>query len=571
MGMNGAVASEHYLAVNAGADILKAGGNAVDAAIAAALVEGVVNPHQHTIGGECPIIVQMADQELPVVVNGNTMAPDTATVDAFGHRGLSAVPDTGVLAAGVPAAIGAYCMALKHFGTMPFSDVCNAALTLARNGFPAHCGLIHMPDFGISTMEQAFKSSWKNGAAVYLPNGKVPTVGQLLRNPALADCFEALMDAERASAKTHRAGIEAVRKEFYSGAMALEISKHCSERDAFLAIEDMNEYKTFLEDPVSFNFHGARVFKCGPWNQGPALLQTLAILQYFDLQAMGHNSAQYLHTVIEAVKLAFADREQWYGDPNRIDVPIDELLSNEYGHQRAKLINPAVADDEIRPGDPRQADGRLPASGRVGGSLWGHGTVHVDVADRHGNMVSATPSGGWIKSSEVIKSLGFPLGNRLMTFYLEPENHPNLIAPRKRPRTTISPTLVHRDGKPWIAYGSMGGDQQDQWMLQFILNRVMFDMTLAQAIESPKFSSRHFPGFFAPHEFFTKKVNVEARIGAQTVEELTEKGHHVEVVPDWTEGFLLAVERNHGSGLLEAGYDPRGAKGDVFPAAACCW
>ncbi len=570
-GMNGAVASEHYLAANAGADVLKAGGNAVDAAVAAALVEGLVNPHQHTIGGECPMLIQMADRKEPVVVNGNTMAPTAASVDAYRSRGLTEVPDTGILAAGVPAALGSYCAALDNFGTMPFREVCSAALELASNGFAIHRGLVYMTDFGIAAMKETFQRDWPNTAALYLPEGETPKAGDILKNPALADFLQSLVDAERRVGDSRKAGIAAVRQEFYSGIPALEISKHCMERDALLAIEDLNEYKTFLEEPVSVDFHGARVFKCGPWNQGPAMLQALSILQYFDLQAMDHNSTQYLHTVIEAVKLAFADREQWYGDPGYVDVPIDELLSDNYGWHRASLIDTDSADDEIRPGDPRDPRGALAPDERVGGAPWGPGTVHVDAADRHGNMVSATPSGGWIRSSEVVKSLGFPLGNRLMTFYLEPANHPGVIAPRKRPRTTISPTMVHRDGYPWIAYGSMGGDQQDQWMLQFILNRVMFDMTLAQAIEAPKFSSRHFPGYFAPHDFIRKSVNIEPRVGRRTIDELREMGHDVDVVPDWTEGFLLAIERNHETGLLEAACDPRGAKGDVFPAAACCW
>ena len=570
-GTNGAVTSEHHLAANAGADILKAGGNAVDAVVAAALVEGVVNPHQHTIGGECPMIIQMADEKQPVVVNGNTMAPENATVSNYRARGYSDVPDTGILAAGVPAAIGAYTTALERFGTLSFADVCAAALALARDGFPAHRGLLYMPDFGVHDIQELIRTNWKNTAEVYLPDGRLPGPGQLIRNSALADCFQTLAASENSAGGTRRDGITAVQKEFYCGDIAAQITRHAEDADGFLTRSDLQAFVTKIESPVSVDYADVRVFKCSAWNQGPALLQTLSILKNFSIGAMEHNSAEYLHIVIEAVKLAFADREQWYGDPDQVDVPIQELLNDSYGVNRSKLIDPDAANAEIRPGNPLRDLAVIPVEDRLGGKSWGHGTVHVDAVDRHGNMVAATPSGGWLKSSELVKALGVPLGNRLMTFYLQPAHHPNLVGPHKRPRTTISPTLVHRNNRPWMVYGSMGGDQQDQWMLQFLLNRVVFGMTIAESIEAPKFSSHHCPGFFAPHESFINLVNIEERVGDKVFGELRSRGHDIQAVPDWTEGYLLAIERNLENGVLEAGYDPRGAKGDVFPAAACCW
>jgi len=570
-GFNGAVTSEHYLAANAGADVLKAGGNAVDAAVASALVEGVVNPHQHTIGGECPMIVCMSGDNAPVVVNGNTTAPKAATVQNYRARGCQEVPDAGILAAGVPAAVGAFATALKHFGTMSFAEVSQAALSLADEGFPIHRGLLYMPDFGIAENDAQFRESWPNTAQIYLPDGKVPEPGQRIQNRALAQCIEAMKQAEMSASGTREQGIDAVYRAFYDGDIASEIARHSAKRNGFLDREDLQHYQTTLESPVSVEFSDTRVYKCGPWNQGPALLQSLSILKNFPLQSYGHNSAEYLHIVVEAVKLAFADREQWYGDPKQVEVPIVQLLSDHYGKIRSKLIDLNCVNSEICPGDPLRDLSTLPVEQRLGGKSWGHGTVHVDAVDRFGNMVSATPSGGWLKSSEVVKSIGVPLGNRLMTFYLEPENHPNLAAPGKQPRTTISPTLVCRQGNPWMVYGSMGGDQQDQWMLQFLLNRVVFGMTVAQSIEAPKFSSHHFPGFFAPHDWTVNHVSIERRVGESVFRRLRSLGHEVETVPDWTEGFLLAIERDPISGLLEAGYDPRGAKGDVFPAAAVCW
>ncbi len=570
-GRKGAVVSEHYLAANAGADALKAGGNAVDAAVAAVLVEGVVNPHQHSLGGECPMLIQMANSRYPVVVNGNMMAPERATVQQYRNLGYSEVPDVGILAAGVPAAFGSLTTALQKFGTASFEEVSAAARELARDGFPAHPGLIRMPDFGINDLQEQFRTLWKNSADVYLPFDKVPEPGQFLQNSALADWLDSLIAVEKSTPGSRAQKIAAVRREFYRGDISAEIEKHSISNGGLLARSDLAQFETRLESPVSVQFGNVEVFKCGPWNQGPALLQCLSILKNFPLSQYVHNSVEYLHIVIESVKLAFADREQWYGDPRQVYVPIEGLLSDRYGSMRAKLVNQTHVNSEIRPGDPDRGLAVLPVEERLGGKSWGHGTVHVDAVDTQGNMVAATPSGGWLKSSEVVKSLGIPLGNRLMTFYLQPENHPNLIAPFKQPRTTISPTLVHRDGVPWIVYGSMGGDQQDQWMLQFLLNRVVFDKTIAESIEAPKFSSHHCPGFFAPHEAFTNMINIEERVGEEVTRKLQNRGHDVQVVPDWTEGYLLAIERNHETGLLEAGYDPRGAKGDVFPAAACCW
>lgn len=570
-GTNGAVTSEHYLAANAGADILKAGGNAIDAAVAAALVEGVVNPHQHTFCGECPMIIQMADWKSPVVINGNTMAPAAADVNAYRHRGLNEVPDTGILAAGVPAAPGALTLALEQFGNLCFEEVADAAINLARDGFPLHRGLLHMADFGIVDNQSRFSGDWANTAEIYLPAGTVPIPGQLINNSALANLLETMVTAERTASGSREAGIAAARNEFYRGDIATEIVHHSNARDGLLTRQDFESFRTEIESAVSVSFGNIQVFKCGPWNQGPALLQTLSIVKNFPLQSMAHNRTEYLHTVIESVKLAFADREQWYGDPNMVNVPITSLLDDRYGKLRARLVDATRANPEVRPGDPMHGQALLPETERHGGRSWGHGTVHVDSIDSAGNMVSATPSGAWLKSSEVVKALGVPLGNRLMTFYLEPSNHPNIIAPNKRPRTTISPTLVHRDGKPWMVYGSMGGDQQDQWMLQFILNRAVFNMTIAEAIEAPKFSSHHVPGFFAPHERFPNRVNIEPRVGENVIKHLESLGHEVERVPDWTEGFLLAIERDPQTGVLEAGYDPRGTKGDVFPAAAVCW
>lgn len=570
LGTRCAIACEHHLAAHAGAEILQGGGNAVDAAVAAVLVEGLVDPHMHTLGGECPILLRMARDGRTVAVNGNTAAPRAATAEGYRARGLAEVPEEGILAAGVPAAFGALIEALRGFGTLRFAQVAAPAIELARGGFPVSAGLLRQERFGLHDLAQKFLAEWPASAALYLPQGRVPEEGSVLRNPALAAVLESLAELER-GAPVRDAGLRRVLDGFYRGDIAGEIERYSREREGLLAREDLAGFETYLEDPVSVAFADAVLFKCGPWNQGPAVLQALRILEHFDLAAMAHNGADYIHCVVEAIKLAWADREQFYADPRQVEVPVEALLSREYASLRARLIDPHRAHPEIRPGDPARGRALLPAAQRLGGKAWGRGTVHVDVIDGDGNMVSATPSGGWLESQEVVGALGFPLGNRLMTFYLDPPHHPNLLAPGKRPRTTVSPSLCYRGGRPWMVFGSMGGDQQDQWQLQFFLNRVVFGHTLPQAIEAPKFSSEHFPGFFAPHDFFRNRLRLEPRIREDVRDEIARRGHDIEVGADWSEGFLLAAACDPDTGVLEAGCDPRGAKSQVFSAQALCW
>jgi len=564
-GRKGAVAAEHYSAALAGIEILQQGGNAVDAACAAALVEGVVNPHMHTIGGELPMLISVPESARVVCINGNMMAPGKATPAAFRGLGHSAIPSEGVLAAGVPGALGAIVEALSRFGRLRFEDVSARAIDLAKNGFPAHSGLIRMHKSGIADNFDKFLG-WRGTATVYLPDGRIPKEGALIRNPALADMFSQLVRAERA-AKDRISGLGAVFDGFYRGEIAEQIVRFVKDKGGLLELSDFHRFAIPVENSVHVNFAGAEVHKCGPWNQGPALLQSLTILKQFDLRSLGHNTADYIHIVLEAIKLAFADREQYYGDPDQIAVPMEALLSDDYGAARAKLIENR-SNAEIRPGDPLRSAALLPAGERLGGAAWGAGTVHVDAMDTEGFTAAFTPSGGWIRSSEVIPALGFPLSMRLSNCYLEPAHHPNVVAPFKRPRTTISPSLAMKDGKPWMAFGSMGGDQQDQWQLQFLLNRIVFGMSLQEAIEAPKFSSEHFPGFFAPHDFFLNRVRLEPGIGTSVFEELRDRGHDLDIAPAWSEGFLCAAERNLESGVLEAGCDPRGTKSEVFPACA---
>ena len=569
LGARGAIASEHYLSAQAGMDLLKAGGNAFDAAAAAALVESVVNPHMFTLGGECPMLLYVAAEDRAVAINGNTMAPARATLKAYRDRGLDLIPPTGVLAAGVPAAVSALLEVLKRYGSVPLEDILEPAQALAREGFPLHEGLVNQPGFGLKDNRRRFAREWPGSASIYLrEDSPGPRVGEILVNAPLAGLLEALQAAARGKGE-RVAGLDAALDLFYRGEPAQAMSAFVQERDGLLEFSDFASFRTRFEDPVRAEFKDHTVFKCGPWSQGPVFLQLVRLLDGFDLAALGHNSPDYLHLWVEAAKLAYADREQYYGDPEQVLVPLEELLSENYNELRRQLIDGQRADFKLRPGDPWRPGALLPEAEVRKARDWGHGTVHVAVADRHGNMAALTPSGGWISGNEVIPALGLALGTRLQTFYLM-EGHPNVVAPGKRPRTTLSPSLAWQRGRPWMAFGTMGGDQQDQWTSQFFLNRAVFGMSLQAAIEAPKITCDHFPGTFYPHAAAPGQVRLEGRVARETAAELSRRGHRVLWTPDWSAGYICAVARN-ANGVLEAGADPRGNKAPAFPSTALAW
>ncbi len=578
MGREAMVSTEHYLSAAAGARIFDRGGNAIDAAVAAALVEGVVNPHMHTIGGEAPMLIRVGPSQRLVSVNGNTMAPARATIAHYRALGLELVPGEGLLAAGVPAAFGAFACALENFGTKSLAEVAGPALALCEDGFPMHPGLCgdsdstDVPGLGLSSIHgnaDLYRGRWPSSARIYLPGGELPRSGDIIRNPALANLFRRLLDAEAGARNGGReAGVRAAVERFYRGDIAHEIVAHSDAHGGLLALEDLATFTTRIEEPTSRTYRGATVFKCGPWSQGPVFLQQLALLEGFDLAAMGHNSAAYLHTLVEVAKLAFADREAYYADPEFADVPLKELFSERYAVLRRALIDPKRASMELRPGDPRAMRAELGAS--IQARSWGAGTTHVDAADRQGNVIAITPSGGWLRSSPVADALGVPLGTRLQTFYLD-ERHPNALAPHKRPRTTLTPSLaVMRDGR-WIAFGTQGGDQQDQWTLQFFLNVAEFGMDLQQAIEAPRYSCMHAPSSFYPHDASPGLLRVESRIDERVRAELAARGHKVETRPPWCDGNVLAVGLDDARGRLTAGADPRGQIAPLMPAQAIGW
>lgn len=579
IGRHAVLAAEHYLSAAAGARMFAAGGNAIDAAVAATFVEGVVNPHLHTIGGEAPMLIYWAEARRVISVNGNMAAPRRATISHYQNElKLDLVPGEGLLAAGVPAALHALLTALARFGTLTLAEVLEPALALCEEGFPMHPGLSGDPasadqlggaGAAIALNARKFVEQWPSSGRLYMPGGKVPAPGDIIRNPALAKCLRRLIEAEAAAGRAGReAALAAAIERFYRGDIAREIVEWSRAGDGLLEAEDLASFATRLEEPLAVDYRGARVFKCRPWSQGPVFLQQLRLLEGFDLRAMGHNSTDYIHTLVEASKLAFADREAYYADPQFVPVPIEGLLSTGYAEVRRALIDSRRASMEQRPGDPV----RMRALGGQAGPArsWGGGTIHVAAADRRGNMIAVTASGAWIASSPVIEALGFPLGSRMQTFYLD-ERHPNALSPGKRPRTTLSPTIALRDDQPYLAFGTPGGDQQDQWSLQFFLNVIDFGMDLQEAIEAPKFSTGHFPSSFYPHSASPGLLRLESRIAEPVREELSARGHTVKVQPPYSEGRVLAVEVDRERASLRAAADPRGQLSVLMPAQAVGW
>lgn len=577
MGTRGMIATEHYLSAEAGMRMLHAGGNAFDAAVAATLAEGVLNPHMHTFGGEISALAYLAREKNVFSINGDTVAPQAATIEAFQQRGIQLIPFSDVLAAGPCAAPDALLTILQRFGTLSFTEVVTPALELAEGGFPLHPALrgpapVYMlTDFSVAGNADHFRKAWPSSAKVYLPGGRLPDVGEVLKNPDLARTFRRLIDAEKkgqSQGRTH--GLAAAREAFYTGDIAHILVEHAQTRGGFLTLEDFARYHCKIEAPVSCQYRGYEVYKCGPWSQGPVFLQQLTLLEGYDLTGMGHNSTDYIHTLVEAAKLAFADREQYYGDPDFVEVPMASLLAKDYAARRRALIDPRRASREQRPGNPRTGAALLQGEDIFAAQNWGPGTVYVTVVDKERNMASFTPSGAWIPSSPVVDGVGFPLGTRVQTFYLDPR-HPNALVPGKRPRTTLTPTLVLRNGAPYMVFGTPGGDQQDQWTLQFFLNVVEFGMSVQDAIEVPRFSTAHFPSSFYPHNAVPGLLRVENRIPAAVCQELAARGHTLEVKEGWSEGDVLGIRVDLERGVLHGGADPRGEQSKRMPSYAMGW
>ena len=578
-GIFGVVSSTHWIASAVAMATLEKGGNAFDAAVAAAFMLQVVEPHQNGPAGDVPIIFYSAKTKRIEVICGQGPAPAGATIEHFRALGLDLVPGTGLLAAVVPGAFDGWMRLFRDHGTMTLRAVLEPAVAYARNGYPVTMAMAET----IGMVARHFREAWPSSAAVYLPGGAAPVAGSLFANPALADTYERLLGEAEAAGPDRVRQIEAARSSFYRGFVAAAIERFCRTSEVLdssgrrhkgvLAADDLARWQASIEAPLTYDYHGYTVAKTGPWGQGPVFLQQLALLKGFDLAAMGPESSTFVHAVVECAKLAYADREAWYGDPAFVDVPMDSLLSESYNAERRRLLGEA-ASLELRPGAVAGVAPRLPY--RVGGAASGRAvagvgepdlaasgnvasdTVHVDVIDRHGNMIAAMPSGGWLQSSPVIPELGFCLGTRAQMFWLE-EGLPASLAPGKRPRTTLSPGLVLRAGEPYMAFGSPGGDGQDQWALQFFLRHVHHGLNLQEAIDLPTFQSSHWPDSFYPRAAHPGALALEGRFPKETVEALRRRGHGVTVGEPWSMGRMCACAKD--GRLLKAGANPRNMQG----------
>lgn len=594
-GTFGMVSSTHWLASQSAMAVLEDGGNAYDAAVAGAFVLHVVEPHLNGPAGEVPILLAPAGGEVRVLC-GQGVAPAGATVAHYKGLGLDLVPGTGPLAAAVPGAFDAWMLLLRDHGTKSLADVLKYAVGYAEDGHAP----VENVGATVESVRELFETEWTSSAEVYLPDGQAPRPGALFRNPALATTWKRLI-GEVAGAGDRTAQIEAAREVWRSGFIAEALVRQArrptmdtsgSRHAGTLTAADLAGWSATYEAPATYDWNGWTLCKAGPWSQGPVLLQQLALLPP---ELPRYGSGEYVHLLVEGCKLAMADREAWYGDA--AEVPLGELLSAEYNTGRRALVGDE-ASYELRPGSPGGRAPRLSAHARVvvtdepefspmgvgeptvakhpaspvpgepetgpDGSTRGD-TCHLDVVDRWGNMVAATPSGGWLQSNPVVPELGFPLGTRLQMTWLE-EGLPNSLTPGRRPRTTLTPSIALRAGVPVLAFGTPGGDQQDQWQLHFFLavalrSPVRGGLDLQGAIDAPNWHNDSFPGSFYPRGTRPGSVTVEARMDPGVVEELRRRGHDVTVGEPWSEGRLCAVARDPQTGVLSAGANPRGMQG----------
>jgi len=575
-GTFGVVTSTHWIATAVGMGILERGGNAFDAAVATAFTLQVVEPHLNGPGGDVPIILFDVKKAKPEIICGQGPAPAGATIAHYKSEGLDMVPGTGLLAACIPGMFDSWMMMLRDYGTMKLADVLTPAISYAQNGYP----LVERAEATIRTVEKLFREHWPTSAAVYLPNGKVPAAGTLFTNKTMAATYARVLKEAESAGADRVAQIEKARKVWSQGFVAEAIDKFCRTQAVMdtsgrphkgvLNGQDMAKWQATLDAPLAYDYGRYTVCKAS-WSQGPVTLQQLALLKGFNLDGMDVVGPDFIHLVVECSKLAYADREKFYGDPNFVEVPFETLLSDAYNNERRKLVTDK-ASLELRPGSVEgfgalvklKTGAKLvagmgagePTVGRMGEVIGD--TVHFDIVDKAGNMVTATPSGGWLQSSPVIPELGFCLGTRGQMFWLE-EGHPASLAPGKRPRTTLSPTMALRDGDAYLAWGSPGGDQQDQWITQFFLRHVHAKMNLQEAIDAPAWHSEHFPISFWPRTSRPGVLQIEKRVPKETRDELTRRGHIVEVEPEWSEGRLTAASKD--GVRRKAAANPRGMQG----------
>ncbi|MDQ6664262.1 MAG: gamma-glutamyltransferase family protein [Acidobacteriota bacterium] len=552
-GTHAMVGAGNSLEVAAGARILTQGGNAVDAGVATVLAAAVTEQDHFGLGGEMPLLIKLAGKPV-VVVSGVGTAPAKATPEFFTNRKpqpwedetkMPPIPGQGILAATVPGVFDGLILALDRFGTLSFEQVAAPALGYATDGFP-------LPEIFSKYIRdnEPILQLWPASSSFFMPGGKVPDRGELFREPVLAKTLRELIAVEKKTRGKRSRKLQAVRDDFYKGPLAHRIASFSEQNGGLIVYSDLANFHAELDTPRTANYRGYEIVKPGFWTQGPVMLEALNMLEGYDLKSMGHNTPEYLHTVVEVVKLAFADRDRYYGDPKFSQIPEQTLLSKEYAAERRKLIDPAQASMESRPGT--FGGGIAMPSG--GGASAANDTTCVNVVDPQGNVFSATPSGAWLPSV-IAGDTGIPFTTRLQTLLIAP-GHPNQLQPGKRPRVTLSPTIVLKDGQPFLAMSTPGGDNQDQAMLQVLLNIIEFGMSPQEAVESPRFQTEHFYSSFANHEFVPGRLNLENRIPKAAIEQLGAWGHKVNVTGEWSNASAPTVIEI-GQGVLQGGADPR--------------
>jgi gamma-glutamyltranspeptidase/glutathione hydrolase len=582
-GTFGVVTSTHWLATAAGMSILEKGGNAFDAAVATGTSLHVVEPHQNGPGGEMPLVLYAAGRKEVKVVCGQGAAPRAATSEAFKKLGVDVIPGNGLLPAVVPGSFGAWMLLLAEYGSLSLREVLAPAIGYARDGF----FLLANTATIIGNVEGLFRREWPASAEVWLPDGERPAAGSRFRRPHLAACFERILREAEAASGNRLGQIEAARRLWYEGFVAEAVDRFFRQsalmdttgqrHHGFLTGADMAAWRATIEEPVCYDYGDFTVCKPGPWSQGPVFLQQLALLKGFDLEGMGPQSADFVHAVTECAKLAFADRDAYYGDPNFVEVPLDALLSDSYSASRRALIE-ETASLELRPGQipghrphivirpkgstaiptPESLDFNYPRPIRAGSEASATGdTTHFDIIDRHGNMISGTPSGSSLHMAPVVPGLGFGMPARAQMFWLEP-GMPGSLLPGKRPRTTLTPTIALKQGEPYMAFGTPGGDCQDQWALQAFLRHVHFGLNLQAAIDAPTFHTYHLVDSFYPREYNPGHLALEGRFDSNVRRELGRRGHRVEVYDDYSLGYVTAAAIE--GGLLKAAASPREAQ-----------
>ena len=590
-GRRGVVAGGQPLSVEAGMRILQRGGNAVDAGVATILAASVIEFSHFSFGGEVPILIKLKGKDVSVI-EGMGTAPAKATREFFvnramqkeegttgsapasadSQRGANAyrdmavmpggksglIPSTGPLSATVPAVLDACIVALDQFGTKSLAEVMQPAIQLA-DGFP----IDELRVLYITTRAPIF-SQWPDARRIFLPNGQVPKVGDVFIQADLARTLRAIVAAESRGLRGGRhAGLMAARDYFYRGPVGKRIGNYMQTHGGLITAADIASWRATVGAPTRTNYRGYEIYKTGFWAQGPMMIEVLNVLEGFDLKKMGQNSPEYIHTVTEALKLGFADRDQFYGDPNFVKVPAEQLLSKNYASMRRNLIDEQRASLDQRPGDPANMKALLASASPIAYHaeplpevLRANDTTCVNVIDKDGNMFSATPSGAWLPAV-VAGDTGVLMGQRLQSAVTDPKS-PNVVAPGKRPRITLTPTLVLKDGRPFAILSTPGGDNQDQALLQVLLNVIEFGMNPQEAVEAPRFDTQHYVSSFDNHGFMAGVLNVEARIASDTIKQLTSRGHKIKVQTDWGTGSApTMIMYDPRSGVISGGADPR--------------